>query len=55
MDTYRNYDWLLGGSFNIEETDARRESLVEALSFFIGKFESFRQDQTDKDDIRGLS
>ena len=50
---YKNMDWLLGGSFESpdEYKGVRRESLIEALSFFVGKISTMEINESDSDDL----
>lgn len=47
-------EWLLGGEPSSEETNEERVSLVETLSFIVGKFESMDEDANDFHDVNKL-
>ena len=49
-----NVNWLLGGSFECETDMKKTESLIETLSFFVGKFSMIRLEESDINDAKAF-
>lgn len=54
MNVYENMDWLLGGSYKDDDDKSKRASLIEELSFFIGKFSTTNINENDYNDIEAF-